>query len=61
MGDEHAFFLRGGMLLTYCSVYHPHPENDTLVLVRQMPHPHFHISFITSSFNFFYLFGSISI
>lgn len=52
MGDDHALFLQGGMLLTYCSVYHPHAENDTLVLVRQMPHPHFHISLITSSFNF---------
>lgn len=39
MGDDHALFLQGGMLLTYCSVYHLHPENDTLVLVRQDASP----------------------
>lgn len=44
MGNDHALFLQGGMLLTYCSIYHLHPENNTLVLVRQMPHPYFHIS-----------------
>lgn len=53
MGNDHALFLQGGMLLTYCSIYHLHPENDTLVLVRQMPHPYFHIS-PASPLNLFY-------
>lgn len=60
LGDDRGLFLQRGMVLIYCSVYCTHPANDALVLVRQMPHPHFHnVSLWAHFFKFAGLFGSI--